>query len=835
LLKNEEIAQVHAAAAARGCRCLATVLLYFGSLSLAWASGTTSPALLWEAPQGIDASAAAAHWLTELAREVGAAKTRCPNAALPTLDPEVPSKAFRVTIAPTRPVIYSKDTLVDYLLVMTTDGRGCPWHAASGRIRPFDDRWLLSPLVNIHLPTGLPPQEATVVIQDRKTIRPWIRGSPEPDFVRGTMRLWVLIGIYTGVLTVLLFVGLGLRRSYPSPVTDAYCFYMFTLIVYELQTLGVGPAWIPGWPQGEAFRLMQAAAAAAVVVGVGTAMVAFLRPGGVLRQIIVGGVTLGALAFLGSWWYAPSYRLGALIMLLLAPAVLFMLIRGLKGNQPWVRWFAVGLGATIIGGVVQAATVVFNGAGMNALGNFAFPLGNLVDSVCWLIALLVRLRTERAQAQEQLVYDATHDALTGLPNRVALSTRMVSSLTDHRNAPTTRRDCRGLVLLDLDRFKVINASLGYAAGDNLLVAVARLLRTLAPPQATVAHLGGDAFAILLYTDDLIGDAQGVALRIMERLREPIALDGGSVHVRASMGVVCAPAADIAIIDILRDADSALNLAKIGGGNRYVNFQPVMRAPALKRFYLEQAMVEALRRHEFRVFFQPIVALADRRAVGMEALIRWQQPQHGWLPPADFIPVAEETGLIVPIGAWVLEHTAGQIEEWKRTGHWRPGYYVSVNLSGHQLLDGELLAQIDGVIARGGLLAGELRLELTETAVITNIDAASSVLPALRERHIPLYMDDFGTGYSSLGYLNELPFDVLKIDRSFITEIETRDQSQILVRTVLALAQAMGLDVVAEGIETEGQAALLHAMGCRYGQGYYFSRPVAAEQAATWLA
>ena len=282
------------------------------------------------------------------------------------------------------------------------------------------------------------------MIQDRKTIRPWIRGSPEPDFVRGTMRLWVLLGIYTGVLTVLLFVGLGLRHSYPSP--------------------------------------------------------------------------------------------------------------------------------------------------------------------------------------------------------------------------------------------------------------------LAPPQATVAHLGADAFAIMLYTDDRIGDAQGIALRIMERLREPIALDGGSVHVRASMGVVCAPAADTAIIDILRDADSALNLVKV-----------------------------------------------------------------------------------------------------------------------------------DGVIARCGLLAGELRLELTETAVITNIDAASSVLPALRERHIPLYMDDFGTGYSSLSYLNELPFDVLKIDRSFITEIETRNQSQILVRTVLALAQAMGLDVVAEGIETEGQATLLHAMGCRYGQGYYFSRPVAAELAETWLA
>jgi len=213
----------HADPTGWGSRRLAAVVL-FNWLSLAWASGTADPALLWDAPGGIDASTAATHWLRDLTREVSAAKTRCPDATLPTLDPDVPSKAFRVAIAPTHPVIYSKDTLVDHLLVMVTDGRGCPWHAASGRSRPFADRWLLSPLVNVHLPAEMPPQEATIVIQDRKTIRPWIRSSPQPDFVRGTMRLWVLLGIYTGVLTVLLFVGLGLRRSYPSPVTDAYCF-----------------------------------------------------------------------------------------------------------------------------------------------------------------------------------------------------------------------------------------------------------------------------------------------------------------------------------------------------------------------------------------------------------------------------------------------------------------------------------------------------------------------------------------------------------------------------------------------------------------------------------
>ena len=268
--------------------------------------------------------------------------------------------------------------------------------------------------------------------------------------------------------------------------------------------------------------------------------------------------------------------------------------------------------------------------------------------------------------------------------------------------------------------------------------------------------------------------------------------------------------------------------------RSVNFQPVMRAPALQRFHLEQDLVEALRGDQFEVYFQPIVALADRRAVGLEALIRWRHPTQVWLSPADFIPVAEETGHIIQIGAWVLERAALQIQEWKQAGRWRPGFYVSVNLSGNQLLDGDLLGHIDAVIARGGLRPGELRLELTETEIIANIGVASGVLPALRERQIPLYMDDFGTGYSSLSYLNELPFDVLKIDRSFVTGIETREQSQILVRTVLAMAQAMDLEVVAEGVETEEQAALLWSMGCPYAQGYHFARPLPAAQVGAWL-
>jgi diguanylate cyclase (GGDEF)-like protein len=821
----------------QGIHLLAAAILWVSVLTPAWASGAaTLPAtnLIWEAPQGIGASAAAAGWRADLAGDVTAAKAWCPDAALPTLDPTLPSIAFRIPVSPTRPVVYTKDAVVGRLLVIARDEHGCLWSASSGRNQPFQERWLLSPLANLRLPPGAPAQEATAIIQDGKTLRPWLRVARTDDFVRDSIRLWVLLGGYTGVLGVLLIIGVGLRLSYPSPLTNAYVFYIVTMLVYQLQVLGIGPAWVPGWPQGDSFAVMQGVAAGSVVAGLGMAMTTFLRPSGRLRLTIIGGVTLATAAYLASGWYAPSYRIASLIMLSLAPAVLFMVARGLKNNEPWVRWFAVGLSATILGGGAQTATVVFNGAGLGALGSFAFPLGNLIESVCWLIALLVRLGAERLRAQERLIYDATHDALTKLPNRGYLTERFVPNRSANVGTDSARECCRGLVLIDLDRFKAINDSLGYGTGDDLLVAVARLLCTLAPPGATVAHLGADTFAVLLHGENRTEGAQEVAIRVTERLREPVALPGGSVHVRASIGVVNAPAPNASFIEILRDADSALNLAKVGGGNRHVNFQPVMRAPALRRFHLEQDLGEALRDGVFEVHFQPIVALADRRPVGMEALIRWPHPTQGWLSPTDFIQVAEETGLIVRLGAWVLARTAHQIQDWRRRGCWRSGFYVSVNLSGNQLLDGNLLEHVDTVIADYGLLPGELRLELTETAVMTNIEVASGLLPALRERQIPLCMDDFGTGYSSLSYLNELPFDVLKIDRSFVSGIETREPSQFLVRTVLAMAQSMGLQVIAEGVESEEQATLLWSMGCPYGQGYHFSQALPAAQAEAWL-
>lgn len=781
---------------------------------------------LWSAPWGLDQAPAAVRWQQDLAWDYAIAPPHCPPAAPPRLDLGTPARAFRLTAGGERPVVYTKDAMVNRLVVIGRDAQGCPFSATTGRALPFRERWVLSPLANVRLPPGAPVQQVTVVISDGKTIRPWLQTSGVDAFERTSAALWVLLGLHAGILLVLLIIGWGLRRSHPGPIANAYLIYIVTQVLYQLQALGTGPAWLPGWPQGAAFPYVQGLAAAGVVTGLGTAMVAFLRPQGLLRRIIIGGVTVSAVAFLASGLFPPVYRLGAISMLMLAPAVLVMLVISLRRSEPWIRWFAVGLGATIVGGGAQTAGVVFNGTGLSTLGSFAFPLGNLVEAVCWLGSMLVRLRAERLEASARLHHEATHDVLTGLPNRLYLATHYARGAAPGR--------CAGVVMLNLDRFTHINESLGYAVGDEVLVAVARLLRALAPPSATVAHLGADQFAILSCGGSE-GNAQAVADDIMAALRNPLPLTNGALHVRASLGVVCAPGADTPLIDILRDADSALHLAKVGGGNRSVRFQPVMRVPAHQRFRLEQDMMAALCGDEFQLHFQPIVALDGGRAVGMEALVRWNQPLHGWQSPGDFIPMAEETGLIVPLGNWVLLETVRQIRRWKSAGRWREGFYVSVNLSGNQLLDDSLLQRLDALLAEGDIHPGELRLELTETAVIGNIDAASSVLPALRERHIPLYMDDFGTGYSSLSYLHELPFDVLKIDRAFVMCIESRNESEVLVRTVLAMARAMGLAVVAEGIETRGQATLLAAMGCPYGQGFLFCRPLPALQLEGWLA
>lgn len=791
---------------------------------------------LWSAPDGIANSETASRWLAVLKSALAEAPAGCPPAAAPGLAQDVPSRAFRVrlpaTAEPQPYIVYSRDLILARFITVTVGSDGCPQVFNTGRDFPFAQRSLTSPFANARLSSAAGAtagSDALVVLQDAKTKRAWLMVEPEATFERSNALAWTLIGGYIGLLTVLGLIGLSFAVWQRSRLAIAYVFYILMLQFYQLEAMGVGPAWIPFWPHWSYAQIMQGLAAAAVVLGVGTAVVVFLRPQPWLRSLLVLGIGVSVSAFIWSGWYPVGYRLGAISLAFLAATTLFALVRGLRNDAPYLRWFALGLAATMVGGGFQASTV-FSHQEPALFGGVAFSVGNLVESLLWVIALASQIRRERQQLQHQLVHDATHDHLTGLPNRRFLIERLEQRL---RQAKDGTPPDSALLLLDLDRFQVINDSLGHGVGDRLLIRIGQLLREQVPPDAVVTRLGGDEFGILLPQADAATRTAAALTRIFAG---PIELGGRPIHVKCSIGVLELADERIGMdaTEVLRDADTALTAAKSRGGNSFVAFADALRASTVRRFELEQDLPHSLRGNDFQLFYQPVVDLRTGAMAGMEALIRWQHPRLGWLSPVEFVPLAEASGMIKLLGDWVLGEAASQILAWKRAGVWHRRLYVSVNLSGGQLLDADLPDHFDAVLGGFEVAPGELRVELTETAVIANLGVAQQVLPALRRRGIALCMDDFGTGYSSLSYLNELSFDVLKVDRSFVDGMDQRPRKQGLVRSILALSRELGLQVIAEGIETGDQATLLRDMGCRYGQGYHYAKPMPAAALGDWL-
>jgi diguanylate cyclase (GGDEF)-like protein/PAS domain S-box-containing protein len=438
--------------------------------------------------------------------------------------------------------------------------------------------------------------------------------------------------------------------------------------------------------------------------------------------------------------------------------------------------------------------------------------------------------TARKQTEAQLQHAATHDALTGLPNRALLLDRLSQALERRR-----RRADFGfaLLFLDLDRFKVVNDSLGHLAGDQLLIAVAQRLAACVRALDTVARLGGDEFVLLLEDVQDLPAVTHVADRLQHALQQHFALDGHDVFLSASIGIVACPrlhagsgalAADRPE-DILRDADAAMYRAKALGKTRYEVFHPELRTEAVARLRLETDLRRALDQHEFRLHYQPIVALTGGQVVGFEALLRWQHPDLGLLFPAAFIAAAEETGLIVPIGHWVLRTACGQLANWHARFPHDPPLTVSVNLSARQVVQPDLDQLVRDLLAAHQLPPGNLRLEITERTLIDDTPETAGLLARLKALGVKLEIDDFGTGYSALGYLQRLHLDAVKIDRSFTQQLGPHGSHGALVRTILALGQSLDLDIIAEGVETEEQWAALRSLGCRLGQGYLFGRPM----------
>jgi diguanylate cyclase (GGDEF)-like protein len=440
------------------------------------------------------------------------------------------------------------------------------------------------------------------------------------------------------------------------------------------------------------------------------------------------------------------------------------------------------------------------------------------------IAEQERISRVLEETKEHFRHAAFHDSLTGLPNR-AMFTELLKA--EIESSERRGEHMFAVLFLDLDRFKNINDSLGHTHGDLLLVAFAeRLERTLRPID-TLARFGGDEFAILLSGMTDATDAVRVAQRIQDELSQPFVLDKNSAFATASIGIALSSSGYDRPDDILRDADIAMYRAKENGKARYEMFDHGMHARAVSRLQLESDLRQAIEQKEFCVYYQPIVSLQTGRLAGFEALVRWNHPRRGLVSPADFIPVAEETGLIVPIGEWVLNEACARVRQWQSDSPSHRSLSLSVNLSARQVAQPDLLNRIKEALENSKLNPHCLKLEITESVVMENAEAAAQMFKQLRSLGVQLSIDDFGTGYSSLSYLHRFPLNYLKIDRSFVMRLTT-DNDNAIVRTISTLARNLGMEVIAEGIETEEQFQQLKMLGCEYGQGYLFSRPVGNE-------
>jgi diguanylate cyclase (GGDEF)-like protein/PAS domain S-box-containing protein len=428
----------------------------------------------------------------------------------------------------------------------------------------------------------------------------------------------------------------------------------------------------------------------------------------------------------------------------------------------------------------------------------------------------------RKMTEQQLLHDAMHDALTDLPNwalfmdRLGIAIAQTKRRADHQFA---------VLFLDLDRFKNVNDSLGHAVGDLLLISIARRFRAFLRPGDTVARLGGDEFAILADAIESPSDATRIAERINEELGRPFDLQGHEVFTSASIGIALSSTGYDRPEEVLRDADTAMYRAKSLGKARHAIFDQEMHRRAVELLSLETDLRRAVSREEFQVHYQPIVALSTGVLEGFEALVRWQHPERGLVYPEEFISLAEETGLIVPLGWRVLREACSQTAAWQKRFPNDQHLTVSVNLSGKQFRQPELVDRIREILEDSSLEPSRLCLEITESMIMEEAESAVGKMRQLRDVGVELHIDDFGTGYSSLSYLHRLPMHTVKIDRSFVRRMSTRNSKSQIVGTIVTLARNLGMRVAAEGLETADQLAKLRQLECEYGQGFFFSRPL----------
>jgi diguanylate cyclase (GGDEF)-like protein len=528
-----------------------------------------------------------------------------------------------------------------------------------------------------------------------------------------------------------------------------------------------------------------------------------------LGYVYLASIMITALIVVASMFFLDERQLSETFIIVCVPVFIasFLIV-------PW-------------GGIVVAAVVIL---GTLSLGYAAINYLSLI--VLSAVTVVVYLLTRNLNiAHQENQYKAFHDGLTGLPNRALFLDRLQQAL----DRSSRDRVLRAVLFVDLDNFKVVNDSLGHKTGDELLTAVAGRLRACLRPADTAARLGGDEFVVLLDGITGVGDANRVAERIAEVLESPIELGERQVVVGASVGIALTADHGIEPDDMLRNADVAMYEAKKAGKGRSKMYDPDMFAQALRRLEMGNDLRRAIEQGELRLHYQPKVRLGTDSITGVEALVRWEHPERGLILPDEFIPLAEETGAIVPLGWWVLREACRRARDWGEQYPAALPLGVSVNVSGKQFQEADLVRGLAGILQEVGLEPSRLQLEITESAVMADTEYAVGLLRGLKGLGVKVAVDDFGTGYSSLSFLRRFPLDELKIDKEFVDGLGGSDQDEAIVRLVIDLSHALGLEAVAEGVETAEQLARLREMGCDQAQGYYFWESLPGEDAAALLA
>ncbi|HLL39176.1 MAG TPA: EAL domain-containing protein [Rubrobacteraceae bacterium] len=478
---------------------------------------------------------------------------------------------------------------------------------------------------------------------------------------------------------------------------------------------------------------------------------------------------------------------------------------------------------SIVGGAVNTPPLLYDPTRFGGNGYrrwfraYVYPLRD-ADGTLSEVTLMLDDVTEQKALEERLAHQAFHDTLTGLANRTLFADRLEHALTR-----TERQKSQiALMFIDIDGFKHVNDSLGHSAGDSLLVEIAQRLTACLRPQDTIARFGGDEFTVLLEDVD-VGGATEAAERVLREIRRPMTIGAhdDELLVTASIGIVLGRSSKLSVEDLLRRADAAMYRSKEGGKNGYTLFDWHTDELSVTRLRLESDLRRALEREEFRVHYQPKVLLSTERIVGFEALVRWEQPGRGLIPPSEFIPLAEQTGLINPIGLWVIKEACGQIRDWQDQYPLATPLTMSVNLSAWQFRSPNLVEDVSEILDETGLDPGDLVLELTESTAMRDTLSTMSIFSEFKNLGVKLAIDDFGTGYSSISYLKRFPVNVLKVDKSLVNEIELDPANVAIVSAIITLAHGLGLKVVVEGVESPAQFAKLHALEGDFGQGTYW--------------